>query len=463
MDSDANIPLNIFILFVLIFANAFFAMSEIAIISVNSNRIKKLVEKGNKKAAFLVKITQTPSDFLATIQVGVTLSGLLASAVAAEKFSNMLTSKLSFIPIKENFLSAFSLIIITIILSYFTLVFGELIPKRIAMKYSEQISLQIVGIVWLFYKFTKPFVSFLSISTDGILKIFGLNLTKEQQNVTEEDIINLVDASEETGVLEQNGINMIKNIFEFEDKNISEIMTHRTAMIAVNSDTNIEDFLKIVADEGYSRIPIFKDNMDNITGIVYVKDLIPLINNKEMSNLNINDYARKPIYVPETTKCSKLLMQFQENKIHLAIVIDEYGGTSGLVTMEDLLEIIVGNIQDEYDEEGQKVKLVADNKYIFDGSVSLEEIEKIFKNDIFEKNDVDTISGFIIDRLGEIPEIGKTINLKINDNDLYILEVLEVDTKKIIKIQMEKADKNFEVQPTIKNKDKVKDNEIGTD
>jgi putative hemolysin len=438
IDPSTNIPLNLFVLFVLIIINAFFAMSEIAIISLNTNRIKKLAEKGNKKAFLLMNIIKYPSDFLATIQVGVTLSGLLASAVAAEKFSKIIVYKLYFVPINPEILSVISLILITMILSYFTLVFGELIPKRIAMKYSEKISLNIVDIIWLFYKLARPFVKFLAISTDKILNIFGINAEKTDSFVTEEDILTLVDASEETGVLEQNGINMIKNIFEFEDKNISEIMTHRTVMTAVNQETSMQDFLKIAKEEGYSRIPIFKDNLDNIVGIVYVKDLLPLINSQNIEKLNINDYARNPIYFPETTKCSKLLMEFQEKKIHLAIVVDEYGGTSGLITMEDLLEIIVGNIQDEYDEEGQKIKMLSDNKYIFDGSVTLDKIEKIFKSDIFEENDFETISGFLINYLGKIPDKGETVSLTANDIEEYMILILEVDNKKILKIQMER-------------------------
>ncbi len=427
--------LSIFLLICLILLNAFFAMSEIAIVSTNVNKMKKMSNSGNKKAKLFLKITESPSIFLATIQLGITLSGFLASAVAADNFSKILVSKLLFLDINKSLLQAICLITITIILSYFMLIFGELIPKRIAIEYSEKISLNVIKFLWFFYKCVGPFVKFLSFTTNKILSIFGIKPQKDNK-VTEEDILNLVDASEETGVLEEKGIDMIKNIFEFEDKNISEIMTHRTSIFAIKDNLSINEFLKIVENEGYSRIPIYKENLDNIVGIVYVKDLIPIFN-KDLDKLSILDYSRPPIYFPETTKCTKLLKEFQEKKIHMAVVIDEYGGTSGLITMEDLLEIIVGNIQDEYDEETSKSKVLSENKYIVDGTMPLDKIEELFKEEIFDKKDFETINGFLIDFIGKIPSGKETFSIK-KTNSEYIFSILEVDRKKILKVQIEK-------------------------
>lgn len=433
--TGGNIVGSIFILIVLILINAFFAMSEIAILSVNENKIKKLAENGNKKAAILAKVTASPSSFLATIQVGVTLSGLLASAVAAEKFADMLVDALSFLPINLDVLGAVVLVCITLILSYFTLIFGELVPKRFAMRYSEKISLGVARIIWVFYKIAKPFVALLAASTNGVLKLFGIKNEEEEQSVTEEDILLMVDAGAENGAIEGSEKNMIRNIIEFEDRDVSEVMTHRVDMAAADVDDSADEVLNLAQEGGYSRIPVYQGSPDEVVGVIYIKDLLPLVRSGARE-IQLKDYMREPLYVPESMPCKKLLMEFQEKKIHIAIVIDEYGGTAGLVTLEDLLETIVGNIQDEFDSEEEEIEKISEDTFDFDGGVPLEEVEETLGGPIFGELECDTIGGYVLEMLGRLPESGEEIALPISDR--YLLTVLGVEERKIAKVRIQR-------------------------
>lgn len=432
---DSGVLLSLILLTFLIFLNAFFAMSELAIISINTNKMKKRAEEGNKKAKLLLKIIDSPSDFLATIQVGVTLSGFLASAVAAEKFVGILTGYFSFLPLKPDLLGGIILIVITLILSYFTLIFGELVPKRIAMKFPDKIALAIIKIVWFFYLISRPFVIFLAASTNAVLKLFGLN-GEDEEEVTEEEILLLVEEGEEKGFIEHRERDMIKNIFEFDDKKVSEVMTHRTDIVAVAIDTSLKDIIKIIDEEGYSRIPVYKDSLDNIIGVLYIKDLLPLLTQESCGeNKNIEEYLRQIPFVPETKQCGMLLKQFQEEKIHIAIVVDEHGGTEGLVTMEDLLEVIVGDIEDEHDEEEEEIVALSNGLFVFDAATPVEDVEEYFDCNVFSGDDYDTIGGFMIEELGYIPKKGEKV---LAGKGEYILTVLEADSRRILKIQVER-------------------------
>ncbi len=436
MEPGSSILLSLLILIVLVLVNAFFAMSEIAIISINANKMKKKAEEGDKKAATLVKITESSSSFLATIQVGVTLSGLLASAVAAERFASMLVEALAFLPIDKNILSGVSLIVITLILSYFTLIFGELVPKRLALRDPEKIAMFVCGIVWKFYRISKPFVKLLAASTNGILRLFGIRSEDDEQDVTEEDILLMVDQGEETGILQENETDMIRNIFEFDDKEVSDVMTHRTSITAADTTASIPEVLTLAQEEGFSRIPIYKDKLDNIIGVVYIKDLIPLLQNKSESDAQLSDYMRTPIYIPEGKKCSALLKEFQETKVHIAIVIDEHGGTAGLVTMEDLLEAIVGDIEDEYDNESEEIQKVSDDCYLLDGGVYLDDIEDELHIDLFDNTECDTIGGFVLDELGRFPAPGEQVTVPAGGG--WMVTVLEMDERRVTRVRLAK-------------------------
>lgn len=430
-----NIWVYILLLIVLILVNAFFAMSEIAIISLNDAKLKKMAFEGDKKAKILVNLVGQPSKFLATIQVGVTLSGLLASAVAADTFAEQIVIAFSGFNINPGLVRGISLVVITIILSFFTLVFGELVPKRLAMSNSEKISFAIARPLRVIYILEKPFVSFLSWSTNMVLRLFGVGAEQKSEQVTEEEIRMMIDVGNENGSIELADREMINNIFEFDDRTVEEIMTHRTEMTAVSLTASLEDCIHAAVESGHSRIPVYGDDLDDVVGILYIKDLLNLVLSAP-ADFRVENYMRQALYVPATNHCDELFEELQTKKVQIAIVIDEYGGTAGLVTMEDLLESIVGNIQDEYDDEEEEIFQLSENSFLLDGLMLLEDVEKYFGIELDEDGDYDTIGGYIIDVLGYIPTEGEQPSVTAGD---YTFTVLSVTERRIDKIRVERT------------------------
>ena len=301
------------LLIVLILVNAFFAMSEIAVISLNDAKLEKQAEEGNKKAKQVLKLTKNPSKFLSTIQIGVTLAGFLASASAATTLAEMLTTVITnSTNISEAIVSPIAVVLITIMISYFTLVFGELAPKRIGMQIPEKVSFKVVGILRTISKITSPFVKVLSLSTNGIVKLLGFDPNASEEVVTEEEIRMMVDVGQEKGVIEDVQKEMINNIFEFDDLNAGDIMTHRTDVTAVDvEDTNIEDFVSLAIENGYSRIPVYEGEIDNVIGIIYVKDLLKYVGKSLPSKSNLKKLAREAYFIPETKSCGAGCQKFQ--------------------------------------------------------------------------------------------------------------------------------------------------------
>ncbi len=393
---------QILVLIILILINAFFAATEIAFISLNDVKIELQAKEGNKKAKKIEKMLKDPSKFLATIQIGITLAGFLSSAFASDTFASLIAPKLyNLFPfLSLQIWQNISIILITIILSYFTLVFGELVPKRIAMKYAEKLAYLAVGIIKIISILTLPFVKLLTFSTNIISKIFGVTGT-EEENVSEEEIKMMVDVGEEKGTIETGEKEMINNIFEFNDRVISEIMVPRTQMYALDCELTIFEAINMLnEDTRYSRIPVYEKNIDNIIGMLYVKDLV--LTNKSKST-KLKNIAREATYVLESVYIDDVFKELKRKKKQIAVVVDEYGGTAGLVTMEDILEEIVGEIYDEYDVEQEKYKKIDNNTYLFDGEIPIYEVEKILGVDLPE-GDYDTLSGYLLFELNRIPE-----------------------------------------------------------
>lgn len=430
---EGGLWIYILLLLILILINAFFAMSELAVISLNDNKVKKMAQDGNKNATILVNMINEPSKFLSTIQVGVTLSGLLASAIAADTFAEYIVYYFRNIAISPTVIRVVSLAVITLVLSFFTLVFGELVPKRIAMQNYEKISFAIARPLSIIYKIEKPFVALLSYSTNGALRLLGIDPNQKAEDVTEEEIRMMIDVGNESGNIQQIEKDMINNIFEFDNRDADEIMTHRTDVVAIDLNSSITEVIKIIIENGYSRIPVYNGALDNIVGILYVKDLFGLVLENPSLEFDISKYMREVLYVPETNRCKELFQEFKEKKIQMAIVVDEYGGTSGLVTMEDLLESIVGNMQDEYDNEDEEVSKISDSVFIINGITSLENVEKLF-NIKFLDDDYDTIGGYIIDCLGHIPSDGEHPVVCIEN---ITFTVIDMDERRISKIRAE--------------------------
>ncbi len=434
---------SIFLLIVLVLLNAFFSGAEIALISLNDKLIKKQSDEGDKKAKQIYAFLSEPGKFLSTIQIGITLAGFLASAFATESFADDLAAvvlKLN-LPIDESIVRSISMIIITIILSYFTLVFGELVPKRIAMQKADFFSKIAVGPLTAISKITSPFVKFLTASTNFFIKLLGGNPSAEDdQRVTEEEIRMMMEVGEEKGVIQDTEKEMIDNVFEFDDKRVSEIMTPRPDIVGVPADANLDFIIEIINEEKYTRIPVYKENIDNIVGILHVKDLIQFVQ-KDKTEFSIEKIIRMAYFVPESKKTDELFTELKKHKIQMAVVIDEYGGTAGIVTMEDLVEEIVGNIFDEYDIEENDVEYecLDNNTYIFDGSISLDKVEEVL-GETLPADGFDTLSGFIMDLLGRVPKKDETPTVETEN---IVFKVVKLEGKRIVKIKAAKKLNNL--------------------
>ena len=424
---------EIIILIILVLINAFFAASEIAFISLNDAKIDIEAKDGNKKAKKIKKMLENPSKFLATIQIGVTFAGFLSSAFAADNFARDLA------PILYSWMPAISIvawnkiaiIIITIILSYFTLIFGELVPKRLAMKYSEKIAYGSVGIIRAISIIMSPFVKFLTFSTNIVSKIFGVS-ENEEETVTEEEIRMMVDVGEEKGTIDEEEKTMINNVFEFNDKIVSEIMVPRTEIYAVDMNLSISEAIEGMTeneDFRYSRIVVYEENIDDVKGIVYLKDILLSGKNK---NTKIKNLVKEAYFVPDTKPVNELFEELRRNRKQIAIAVDEYGGTSGLVTMEDILEEIVGEIYDEYDEVEDIYQEIDENTFILSGSMAIYEVEGLLNIEI-EDGDYDTLSGYLIEELGRIPtENEKKIVVETPD---ITYKIEEIKDKRITRVK----------------------------
>lgn len=431
---NSTILMQILLIIVLILINSFFAASEISIVTVNHNKLRKLTEDGNKKAKMLLKLASQPTSFLASIQVGVTLSGLLASAVASESFAGNIAGLFAHSPVSPSLIKVLAIAIITIILSYFTLVFGELVPKRIAMQNSEAVALGVAGALCFLSQIFRPFVSFLAFSANIIVRLLGVDPEAGRKNVTEEEIRMMVDVGEESGVIQESEKDIINNVFDFNDRTAGEIMTHRTDIFAVETTATLDEIVQLGINEGYSRIPVFEDDIDNIVGIVYVKDLLKYISMKSNNDFDIKAIMRQPLFIPETKNCSELFSLLTGKKLHMAVVVDEYGGTAGIVTLEDLIESILGNIQDEYDDEEDEFSIINDTTFNIDGSTSLDEVSRLLDVDLPE-GDYDTIAGLVIDILGTIPVEGEHPSVTVLGITFTVDEVEERRIERIIAVK----------------------------
>lgn len=436
MDDPGSIIFQIVLLFVLILVNAFFAMSEIAIISLNDNMVEKMAEEGNKKAKQIMKLTENPSNFLSTIQIGVTLAGFLTSASASTTFAEMLTdavmAKFSTAPV--GIINGVSVVLITVIMSYFSLVLGELAPKRMAMQKPEAIAYKVVPVLLVVKKFTSPFVKILSLSTNAVVRLFGFDPNADEESVTEEEIRMMVDVGEEKGVIENLQKEMINNIFEFDDIDVSDIMTHRTDMVAVEDTDTLKDVVELSIEHGYSRIPVYHEDQDNIIGIVYIKDLLKYISSDNFPESDSpREYMRDAYYVPFSKSCGSLFDEMTEKRVQMAVVVDEYGGTAGIVTLEDLIEAIVGNIQDEYDNEEEEIVEESENIFTIDGTAYIEEVNELV-GDIIPEGDYDTLGGFLISSLGFLPKNEDKNEIQYENLKFTILNV---DERRIGKVRVE--------------------------
>ncbi|GEK88224.1 putative hemolysin [Alkalibacterium putridalgicola] len=394
-------------LIILILLNGFFAASELAFVNLNDNKVKRMADNGDKKAQKLYDLISKPSLFLSTIQIGITLAGFLSSAFAADFFADPMAQALYDlgVPISLSALNSISVVVITVVLSYFTLVFGELVPKQLAMQKAEAIANIAVGPVSLLAKVSAPIVKFLSFSIRVIFKLFGADPNAENEEATEEDIRMLVDLGRERGTIHPVERVMIENIFEFNDTTASNILTHRTDMIALSADSDLDTVLEKVNKYQYTRFPVYEKNIDNIIGVLHVKDLFMYMKKDNGSTFILKEAMRAPHYVQDSQTIDKLFAKMRQEKTHMAIVLDEFGGTQGMITIEDVIEEIVGEITSESMEPGvydDEIRKLSSNQYSVIGTYRLRDLEHTL-NVSFPTDEFDTVRGFLINELGHVP------------------------------------------------------------
>lgn len=428
-DPDGSLTQAILTLFAFTAASAFFALSQAAVVTLNDSKLKRMAEEGNKKAKTLLKLTDSPTRFLDTVQTGTLLSGLAAASLVTRRFAFYLFVFLESLSVPAGTALPAAAAAAVLIVAFVIVVFGNLLPTRLAGYFPDKIAYALAGPLKLAGTLLSPIVWLFSGAVNFLLRLMRLDPDRVPENVTEEEIRMLVSVGEEKGAIEQSERDMINNIFEFDNRTAEQVMTHRVNVHAVENTASLEEILEIVKQSGHSRVPVYEEDVDNIVGILYAKDLLDLITPSE--GFDMQKYMRTPFFVPFSARCVELFKLFKDKKMHMAVVVDEYGGTYGIVTMEDLIESIVGNIEDEYDNEELVVKHISENVYLFDGAAEMEEVEKLLGTVISEEEKHDTIGGFVLESLGNIPKEGEKPELRFGNVIITVVEASENRVKQV--------------------------------
>ncbi|HLY15414.1 MAG TPA: hemolysin family protein [Candidatus Limnocylindrales bacterium] len=405
-----TVILQLLVILVLTILEGFFVSAEISIISIRRSRLDQLSEDGNRRARRVRRLKDDPGRFLAVVQLGLTVLGFFASAYAAVNLSGELANSMR--PVLNGGADGIALLIVTVLLALFTIVFGELVPKSIGLAYAERLSMLVAGPVEWIARVLGPIVWFLTRVTSGITRILGVSMSSDAQ-MTAEELKLIVERGGEQGILEAEEEQMINAVIELGDRRLHEVMVPRIAIVALPVSATLDEAIDLIVEEGHSRVPVYEESIDGVIGIVYAKDLLPVLKVEADARPTVRSLLRTPLFVPESMSIDDLLHEFQRRKVHIAIVLDEYGGTAGLLTIEDLLEEIVGEIQDEYDvEEPMIVRLSADEARI-DGRVDVDELGETFDITIplEDEDEYDTVGGLIFHRLGHVPRPGDEVRL----------------------------------------------------
>ena len=444
MSDDPLLP-KLIILVILILINAFFAAAEIAVLSLSETKLKKQAEDGDKKAVKLLALTQSPDHFLSAIQIAITLAGFLSSAFAADSFSDPLVKWLAddmgVTALSPAALNNLMVVFITVVLSYFSLVLGELVPKRIAMKKTEGVARFTLGAVSAVAAVFRPVIWLLSKSTNGVLRLLHIDPKADREDVSEDEILMMVDLGEERGAIEASEKELIENIFEFNNTTAEDVMVHRTDMVMVwVGDTN-DDVLNAILTSGRSRFPVYEEDADHIVGILNTRDF--LLSAQEDRPKPLSELLRPAYFVPESVRTDVLFRDMQSKKVHMAIVVDEYGGTSGLVTMEDLLEEIVGNIYDEFDSPEEKdIEQVEPGVWKVSGGCELERIAEALAMEFPEEEESDTLGGLVFAQLSVIPEDGAQLEVDACGLRIKVLNFTDRRVDQALVSKLEDAGEN---------------------
>ena len=396
---------------VLILLNAFFAATEIAVISLNEKRVKARAEDGDKKAVKMLRMIEEPTRFLSTIQIGITLADLLGSAFAADNFAERLSGFfIQTFQISEAYtgvINTVAIVVITIILSFFTLVLGELVPKRVAMRHKEKLAEAVCGVISFLAVVLKPIIWLLTVSTNGVLRLFGIDPQAKEEPASTEDIILMLDAGVDEGSLDQNDIEYIKNVFKLDGMIAEDVMMPRKSVVFVAQDETDEEIMKKIEEEGYSRMPVYAEKEDHIIGILHTRDYLL---KRGTPGFTLDQVMLPPVFVPETAHLDALFKDMQTGHNHMVIVVNEYGETAGIVTMEDILEELVGEIWDERDEAVEDFKKAGDGTYTVLCSAFIEDFFEFFSLENQGETEASTVNGWLTELSGSIPKVGYTFD-----------------------------------------------------
>ena len=408
--NDTLIELAVIVLLVLL--NAVFVAAEIALVSIRPSRVEQLVDEGRRGAGRLRRVIGDPGRFLAVIQLAITFIGFLASAFAGVSLAARLSELLTSLGMGEGYAAAAGLLTVTILLSLFTIVFGELVPKSLALAHPEAFALRLSRPVDLLGRVFRPVVAFLTLTTRAIARSLGADVTAQAQISTEELRL-IVERGGEQGILEAEEEQMINAVIELGERRLHEVMVPRTSIVALPTTATFDQAIDTIVDDGHSRVPVYAASMDEVVGILYAKDLLPLLKTDARERPDLRRLLRTPVFVPESMSIDDLLHEFQRRKVHIAIVLDEYGGTAGLVTIEDLLEEIVGEIQDEYDVEEPLVERLDDDRVRVDGRAAVEDLLEIWdlRIQLEDEDEYDTVGGLVYHRVGGVPSPGDEVRV----------------------------------------------------
>lgn len=440
------VPAAAALLIVFFLLGILYAMCDSAVTTASESRVKRDAENGSRRAKKFLAYLDANESFASPLQFGMMLMGFFSIGVSVLGFTPALDNALIAAGLLPGLAAATAVVLCMLLCAVLFLLAADFIPKKfVAHKAARslQYNYKLIGLIRTLSASMRPLMRLCDLISDGVMRLFGNDPKALDETVTEEEILHMVGEGEEKGVIEETELDMITNILDFNDTTVSEIMTHRTDICAVSEDSTIEDVAAVSAEKGFSRLPVYREDIDTITGICYVKDFLPYVGKPMPDFIRLRDMVRPAYFIPETKKCSQLFRELQERRIQIAVIVDEYGGTSGLITLEDLIESILGNIQDEYDNEAEEIFRVSENEFTVDGTTSIDEISDLTGVNLPE-GDYDTIAGLVTDLLGRIPKPSEHPSVRVKNLDITVLAVEDQRLSRLLIVRGEPVEEEYD-------------------
>lgn len=440
------LPAAIALLLAFFLLGILYAMCESAVGTASESRVKRDAESGSRRAKKFLAYLDANESFASPLQFGMMLMGFFSIGVSVIGFAPVLDNALIAAGLYPALAAPAAVVLCTLLCAALFLLLADFTPKKFVAHKSARntrYSYKLIRLIRVLSALMRPFMKLCDFISDGIMRLFGNDPKALDETVTEEEILHMVGEGEELGVIEETERDMITNILDFNDTTVSEVMTHRTDICAVSESATIEDVTSVAAEEGFSRLPVYREDIDAIAGICYAKDFLPYVGKPVPSFIHLRDMLRPAYFIPESKKCSQLFREFQERRIQIAVVVDEYGGTAGLITLEDLIESILGNIQDEYDNEAEEIFRVSENEFTVDGTTSIDEISDLTGVELPE-GDYDTIAGLVTDLLGRIPKEGEHPSVQVKNLDITVLSVEDQRLSRLLIVRGKPAEEDYD-------------------